>query len=211
MSLGNLLNGDEDRPLYCTLDPESDLITEGARKWCELFGPKKENKPPVEKKNKPRARRVSSSKKYSPHGPNKIDTPPSLQGENEDGYPLKFCLYEPSESRQIYCPPGYGVDSDKPHCVLCHLKPCVAGEFHEETKDFMFDEIFQKELTIPAAQKAGLAFVHKKYCKLIKRRYLKKLQPPQCITDSCKDIVAILEATVVQSEAEEDNESASDE
>lgn len=113
------------------------------------------------------------------------------QKENEDGYPLKHCTYEPSEKRQVYRPPGYGDNMDQklPHCCDCHLKPCVATVFYDESEAFLTDLHHDKGQTIPAAQIATTVFLHKKYCKVIKRRYLKKLQPPKCVTEVVEELI----------------------
>jgi hypothetical protein len=156
-----------------------------------------------EKKNKntrrPPAKRTSVAKKKK--------KPQKEKGVNEDGYPLEDCEYEASEARLVYRPPGYAEEADpaSPHCLSCHLKPCITVAFHNDGRRFMFDEYFKKKMTIPAAQKSACVFLHKEYCKAIKRRYLKKLQPPKCITDVCEHYVDVLELTVGHSESGSDD------
>jgi hypothetical protein len=107
------------------------------------------------------------------------------QKQNEDGYPMKLCTYEPLEKRFVYRPPGYGVNNTRgKHCCSCHLKPCVADEYREETDEFFFDLQITERKPDLVAQEKTLVFLHRKYCKAIKRRYLKKLKAPQCVLES---------------------------
>jgi len=122
-------------------------------------------------------------KRKEKHEPKKAK---ALGAQNEDGYPMKLCTYEPKENRFVYRPPGYGDDNQNklPHCCSCHLKPCVAEEYRDETDELFFHLQIEEEKPDLVAQEKSLVFLHKKYCKAIKRRYLKKLKPPQCIADS---------------------------
>lgn len=107
------------------------------------------------------------------------------QKQNEDGYPMKLCAWEPLEQRHVYRPPGYGVNSTGgKHCCDCHLKPCVVKEYGEETDEFFFDLQINERKPDLVAQEKTLVFLHRKYCKAIKKRYLKKLKPPKCVAES---------------------------
>lgn len=177
MSLGNLVDGDEDRPLY---NSSTDNLSYGAALWRSMFNPNDpdyrteesaRNKAPVKKKRKPNPQ--TKLKNFF------------QQKENDDGYPMKFCAYEPLEERFVYRPPGYGVGGRQTprHCCSCHLKPCVVDEYRSETNECFFDLQITKKTPGWQAQEKTSVFLHKKYCKAIKRRYLKKLKPPQCIVD----------------------------
>ena len=131
---------------------------------------------------------------------------PFQQKQNEDGYLMKFCTYEPLENRFIYRPPGYGIGKQqKPHCCLCHLKPCVVEEYLEETNQCFFDLQIQKGVKDAVAQEKTLTFLHRKYCKVLKQRYLKKLLPPQCIADSISGFVDFFDNQDGSKEKEKNN------
>ena len=133
------------------------------------------------------------------------------QKQNEDGYPMKLCTYEPLEQRFVYRPPGYGVNNPEgKHCCSCHLKPCVAEEYCDETNDFFFNLQIAERKPDLVAQEKTLVFLHRKYCKAIKRRYLKKLKPPQCVADSvagyCNFFRGYAEAEEEEADIEEEEE-----
>jgi hypothetical protein len=134
------------------------------------------------------------------------------QKQNEDGYPMKLCTYEPLEKRFVYRPPGYGVNSaGGKHCCDCHLKPCVAEEYRDETSDFFFNLQIVENKPDLVAQEKTLVFLHRKYCKAIKRRYLKKLKPPQCIPESVAGFSYFFRGFEEHDEEEEAGEEAGDE
>ena len=156
---------------------------------------KENNKPPSTKRTRRNMSTGATNKKKAKKG-----------AVNEDGYPIAHCRFEPAEDRLIYHPPGYAKEADPrlPYCTCCRLKPCIAEEFHKEGREFMFGKFFDKEsTTIPAAEKMAVVFLHKKYCKVMKMRYLKKLLPPQCIIDHCEVYAADLEEVVVHSDSDE--------
>ena len=152
-----------------------------------------------------RKRKVLAKKKKSLPKPPKKPKPPVPQ--NEDGYPLKFCTYEPEEGRQVYRPPGYGDDSDpyQIHCCDCHLTPCIAKGINNDIgRQHMFKYYFDNKVLIEVAQQETSTFLHKKYCKVMKRRYSKNLVPPPCIMQACEEHGNCLEATVGNSDGDSD-------
>ena len=128
--------------------------------------------------------------------------------ENEDGYPMKFCTFEPKEARFVYRPPGYPKPEHQykaEHCCSCHLKPCITEVHGLDAQDHMNELHLEKKKTLLASEEAGIVLLHKLYCKLIKRRYLKKLQAPQCIMERVKVYTDVLE------DMEEDSTTPTDE
>ena len=114
---------------------------------------------------------------------------------NEDGYPMKMCEYEPTERKHVYRPPGYGGQNrhnrwyhDGSHCTLCHLKPCIAYEYYQETSEFFFDLNISKEQSASVCVADTTEMLQKLYCKIMKRRYLKREIPPSCIRDRVNDL-----------------------
>jgi hypothetical protein len=134
------------------------------------------------------------------------------QKENEDGYPMKLCAFEPSENRFVYRPPGYGAGDTRnnAHCLSCHLKPCVVEEYRSETDDCFFDFQITKETPDLEAQEKTLIFLHKKYCKAIKRRYLKKLKPPPCIVDGLAEFAVYFCANMKEAASQVTEETETD-
>ena len=116
--------------------------------------------------------------------------------ENGEGYPLKHCQYEPTEGRMVYRPPGYGDDPSikwhhrqPPHCLSCHLKPCITTDrFNEMSDQASTQKILEKKpkaVVIDATNKSLM----RHYCKLMKRPYHKNLKPPVCVTDFSNRLV----------------------
>lgn len=147
-------------------------------------GDGKNNKPA----KKPRKKAKSKPKAKKPDPQTKVKHFFQMK-VNEDGYPMKLCEYEPKESRHVYRPPGYGDNKenrwfhDGSHCTMCHLKPCIAFEYHRETDEFFFEQNISKKHTSASCVAGTTKFLQKLYCKIMKRRYLKREIPPACIRD----------------------------
>jgi hypothetical protein len=150
----------------------------------EIYGDKSKQKkqPPKKKKKKPARKKKNPQPKVKDIFPAK---------ENEDGYPMKHCQYEPLEGRLVYRPSKYGSNFEEKnriaratvcHCTSCHLKPCICDEFFEEAADTWAKTVITEDKPFSVGSQAVTEFLNKKYCKVFKRRYSKKHKPPDCIT-----------------------------
>lgn len=98
------------------------------------------------------------------------------------------------------------VKLDKDSCPSCHLKPCIAELHSSEADELFFDLQIVKGKSDLVAQNTVKGFLQRKYCQAITKRYLKKLEPPECVTEkvaSYHDFFSRLEATKEAKEAEE--------
>jgi hypothetical protein len=96
------------------------------------------------------------------------------------------------------------VKLDKDSCPHCHLKPCIAELHSSEADELFFDLQIGKGKTDSVAQNAVKGFLQRKYCQAITKRYLKKMEPPECVTQkvaSYHDFFSCLEATKEAEEA----------
>jgi hypothetical protein len=98
------------------------------------------------------------------------------------------------------------VKLNKDSCPSCHLKLCIAELCSSEADELFFDLQIVKEKSDLVAQDTVKGFLQRKYCQAITTRYLKKLEPPECVTEkvaSYHDFFSRLEATKEAKEAEE--------
>jgi hypothetical protein len=98
------------------------------------------------------------------------------------------------------------VKLDKDSCPSCHLKPCIAELHSSKADELFFDLQIVKGKSDLVAQNTVKGFLQRKYCQAITTRYLKKLEPPECVTEkvaSYHDVFSRLEATKKAKEAVE--------
>ena len=107
---------------------------------------------------------------------------------NEDGYPLKYCEFEPLENKVVYRPPGYaeGYTRAMEHCQYCHLKPCVLSVYKKEAMDMELEAAKGGAKADKIAAETEKFFV-KKVCKFMKRRYSRKVPVPECVQEQVDD------------------------
>jgi hypothetical protein len=86
----------------------------------------------------------------------------------------------------------------------------VVEEYRSETDDCFFDLQITKETPDLEAQEKTLIFLHKKYCKAIKRRYLKKLKPPPCIVDGLAEFAVYFCANMKEAASQVTEETETD-
>lgn len=179
-------------------------MTAASAKFFQVIhaGDGKSNKPTKKKtksKAKGKAKKPDSQKKVKHFFQTKV---------NEDGYPMHLCEYEPTERRHIYRPPGYGDNKenrwfhDGSHCTNCHLKPCITFEYYSETNDFFFDQNISKKKSVSSCVDGVTKLLQKFYCKVLKRRYLKKEIPPACIRDRVEALCNYADEEKEESNAE---------
>lgn len=155
-------------------------MTADKEEWFSRFSDTQTSKQPC-----PPRRKKWTSKKKKPNPQPKINKV-FAQKLNKDGFPMRFCKYQPEVGDFVYAPPGYGEISAQKRlgCDFCHhcqLAPCLTQEFLGETHDKAIRLELYEDKEPPEVRKIIAEDLQRKHCKLFKHRYNKRTKNRRCI------------------------------
>lgn len=172
-------------------------MTKERAQWYDLFHPSGGNKKaasPLRKKKPLSSKKTAQSKtkKTIPAKKNKaIQQPkksnPFAEKKNKQGFPMKFCKFQPEVGEFVYIPPSYGGKAAEKDltirwCRHCKLSPCVTVEYYTEMckkgSDMEnYDEVEPADIRVAISEE-----LQKRHCKLFQKRYTKRTKPVECVT-----------------------------